>query len=848
MPEPTESGPSRRNGRTKQKRKQNEPQIRSAKVKRLTEKNKVEEVDKLALEYVPPDDLKLFADLPISDYTKRGSLKKAYFVEMTDIQAKSLPISLQGKDLLGAARTGSGKTLAFLIPVLEILYRRKWGAMDGLGALIISPTRELAVQIFEVLRSFGGYHSFSAGLVIGGKNLKDERDRLSRMNILVATPGRLLQHMDQTVGFDADNLQMLVLDEADRILDMGFQRTLSALLSHLPKSRQTLLFSATQTQSVSDLARLSLNDPVSVGVSSPGETTDNTFIPSTLEQHYVVCDLDKKLDILWSFIKAHLQSKTLVFMSSCKQVRFVFETFCRMHPGIPLIHLHGKQKQSARLTMFNKFTTTKHAVLFATDIAARGLDFPSVDWVVQLDAPEDVETYIHRVGRTARYESKGKGMLMLCPSEEEGMKAVLEKKGLEVNKIKIRPSKTQSIENQLQNLAFQDPEIKYLGQRAFVSYLRSIYLQKDKSVFKIDELPVERFAESFGLPGAPKIKFLSKEAVKRRKNASRVVEAAEADGRKKKSDLKPAKKVSAQKQPESSEDEEGESSSGSGEESGKSDSEGASDEEDAGKETPAQPGKAQKTGAVRTKYDRMFERKNQNILSEHYSKLISHDDPSDPEDEFITLERADHDLDDTTPSNPNSTNGITFTNTFEQDFKENLSKRKQKLGKAKRAIATGGTNTKLVFDDEGNAHQLYELEDGEKWFEERGGLLGAQEEGQKFAEGERTKMKVTDVVDRQEAKDKKREKKRKRKERERAVYGDDEIGPVVTLGSVEEDSGYVSPEFDLPSESEEEASYPANGKRQAVEDHPPAKKRKVDDDEDIDDDEELALRLLSRRR
>lgn len=146
---------------------------------------------------------------------------------MTDIQIKSLPVSLKGKDVLGAARTGSGKTLAFLIPILEILYRRKWGPQDGLGALIISPTRELvslyvvrqilipdyhmlqAVQIFEVLRSIGGYHSFSAGLVIGGKNLKDERDRLSRMNILVATPGRLLQHMDQTIGFECDNLQIL---------------------------------------------------------------------------------------------------------------------------------------------------------------------------------------------------------------------------------------------------------------------------------------------------------------------------------------------------------------------------------------------------------------------------------------------------------------------------------------------------------------------------------------------------------------------------------------------------------------------------------------------------------------
>ena len=144
---------------------------------------------------------------------------------MTDIQASSIPVSLKGKDVLGAARTGSGKTLAFLIPTLEILHRRKWGPQDGLGALIISPTRELvsltfplasgltisiqAVQIFDVLRSIGRYHNFSAGLVIGGKSLKDERERLSRMNILVATPGRLLQHMDQTFGFECNNLQVL---------------------------------------------------------------------------------------------------------------------------------------------------------------------------------------------------------------------------------------------------------------------------------------------------------------------------------------------------------------------------------------------------------------------------------------------------------------------------------------------------------------------------------------------------------------------------------------------------------------------------------------------------------------
>ncbi|KAL1725647.1 P-loop containing nucleoside triphosphate hydrolase protein [Schizophyllum commune] len=771
-----------------------------AKARKETEKQMIANLDRQAMEYDPPDDLKLFSDLPISQATKRG-LKKAAFVNMTDIQAKSLPVSLKGKDVLGAARTGSGKTLAFLIPVLEILYRRKWGPADGLGALIISPTRELAVQIFEVLRSIGPFHSFSAGLVIGGKNLKDERDRLVRMNILVATPGRLLQHMDQTYGFECDNLQVLVLDEADRILDMGFAKTLSALLGHLPKSRQTLLFSATQTDSVSDLARLSLTDPAFIATKEAEESHTATT-PKNLEQHYAICTLDQKLDLLWSFIKTHLQSKTLVFLSSCKQVRFVYETFCKMQPGVSLLHLHGKQKQMTRLAMYDRFTKMSHVVLFATDIAARGLDFPAVDWVLQLDAPEDVETYIHRVGRTARYESKGKGLLFLMPSEEEGMLAAFAKRDIDIKKIKIRPSKTQNIENQLQKLAFQEPEIKYLGQRAFVSYLRSVYLHKDKSIFKVDQLPVDRYAESLGLPGTPKIKFLSKELAKQKKNASRAVAAAQSS-------------AAAGSSDEDSDVEDADVHSSSDEEA------------EAEAESSSKP--KRKPGEVRTKYDRMFERKNQDILSSHYSKMVERDeDGSGSEDDFITLARADHDLPEPDDNLPK---------TFAQAKQENLSaKKKAKMSRTGRALVENGLGRKLVFDDEGREHELYELANGEEWFREKGGLEGAIREGAKFAEGERERMQKTDVVDREEAKEKKREKKRKRKEREREMMAAEGLAVVAPA----EDAGYVSPDFDLPSgdEDEDEVAPP-----------PPAKRRKaaVERDE-LEDDEALALHLLRSRR
>lgn len=335
--------------------------------------------------------------------------------------------------------------------------------MDGLGAVVISPTRELAVQTFTALRDIGKYHNFSAGLVIGGKPLKEERDRLGRMNILIATPGRLLQHLDSTVGFESAGLKVLVLDEADRLLDLGFLPALRAIVGHFSTvQRQTLLFSATQSADLASLAKLSLNNPLYINCNKAGE---EGVMPSSLEQYYSVVPLHRKLDALWGFVKSHLKMKGVVFVSSGKQVRFIYETFKRLHPGLPLLHLHGKQKQTARLGIFQRFSSSSSSLLITTDVSARGLDFPSVDWVVQLDCPEDVDTYIHRVGRTARYKAEGKGLIFLCPSEEAGMEKRWSDKGIEIKKIKIKESKMGNLKQQMQNFAFREPEIKYLGQR-----------------------------------------------------------------------------------------------------------------------------------------------------------------------------------------------------------------------------------------------------------------------------------------------------------------------------------------------------------------------------------------------
>lgn len=667
---------------------------------------------------------------------------------MTDIQAKAIPLALQGHDILGAAKTGSGKTLSFIIPVLENLYRLQHiGADAGLGALILSPTRELAIQIFDVLRKIGKHgHMFAAGLLIGGKSLEAEREALTRMNILVATPGRMLQHLSQTAAFNVDDLKMLVLDEADRILDMGFQKDVDAIVEYLPKERQTMLFSATQSRKVSDLARLSLQDPEYVSV----HAEDKSATPKGLTQNYIVCPIEEKMDTLWSFIQASKKSKILCFFSSAKTVRFVYESFRHMQPGIPLLHIHGRQKQGARLDVTAKFSAAKNSCLFATDVAARGLDFPAVDFVIQVDCPDDVDTYIHRVGRTARYNREGRGVLFLAPSEEEGMLKRLEQKKVPIELINVRQKKKTSIKEQLQNMNFKDPAVKYLGQKAFMTHVKSLYLQKDKEVFKLKEYNLEAYAASLGLPGTPRIKFLQNDDSRSKKQASRqTIEVSDS-------------------------------------------------EEEAPKE--AKP--------VRTKYDRMFERQNQDVLADHYKKLVRDGDDADDftgagaatgDDDFMAVKRripadSDSDADDnetfgidasTDPAVPGgkvvNLAGASQPLVIDSNRREKLLKSKKKL------LQFMEKGKKLIYDDAGNPHQVYELEN-EADFKARG---LPEEQRQKFIAAARQLVADADVDDKAAAREKRREKLRKRKEKDqgRAVEAsdsDDDEGGVELPGAGED--------------------------------------------------------------
>ncbi|KAG5673763.1 hypothetical protein PVAND_003783 [Polypedilum vanderplanki] len=484
----------------------NKPSKPKQKIKRHVRED--EEIKKLqeAYENMPKSsDIKTFDDFPLSSLTRKGLKENKYKIP-TEIQKQSIGQALKGNDILGASKTGSGKTLAFLIPILENLYIKKWTRIDGVGAIIISPTRELAYQIFETLKKVGSHHDFSSGLIIGGKNLKFEKCRMDQVNIIICTPGRLLQHMDENPLFNCTSMQILVLDEADRCLDMGFAETMNGIIENLPPERQTLLFSATQTKSVKDLARLSLNSPIYIAPHEKSEVTT----PTLLQQNYVIINQEDKITMLWSFIKSHLKQKSIVFLSSCKQVKYIYEIFSRLRPGISLLALYGTLHQDRRMAIYDEFCKRSKVVLFATDIASRGLDFPIVSWVIQLDCPEDATAYIHRAGRTARHNASGESLLVLTPAEEPAMLEELKANKIPINQISIDPQRLFSPRVKMEAFLAQSQELKESAQRAFIAYLKSVYLMKNKKIFNIEAINFDEYAKSLGLVVTPRVRFLQR--------------------------------------------------------------------------------------------------------------------------------------------------------------------------------------------------------------------------------------------------------------------------------------------------------------------------------------------------
>eukprot|EP00033_Pygsuia_biforma_P005058 GCRY01005551.1.p1 GENE.GCRY01005551.1~~GCRY01005551.1.p1 ORF type:complete len:600 (+),score=84.63 GCRY01005551.1:123-1922(+) len=445
-----------------------------------------------------------------------STIKQFGFAAMTPVQAAVIPLFLSNKDCCVQACTGSGKTLAFLIPIFEILLKlfqaKRFSPLE-VKAIIISPTRELAKQIFQVAQKFAPFFPhFKLLLLIGGNDLNDDVTsyREHGGSIVIATPGRLLHVMNSIPDFRIKSLEVLVLDEADILLDMGFENTLNEVFSVLPKQRRTSLFSATQTNEVVELARAGLRNPVKVSVRVSAKNSKKEQVtPSSLINHYMLVEPADKLSLLVELLQRHKENKVIVFVLTCAYVDFLSKVIPQV-PGVErnsIRALHGKMGMKKRTLTLQQFLKDKKGVLFTTDVASRGLDIPAVDLIIQLDPPQDPNAFVHRIGRTARMGSTGNALLLLHPVEDTYIDY------LGVKNVPISEADPlegfQSVSDHLKQLALKDRDVFEKGQKAFVSYVRAYKEHRLNYILRFQNLDLGALATSMGLlmlPVMPELK------------------------------------------------------------------------------------------------------------------------------------------------------------------------------------------------------------------------------------------------------------------------------------------------------------------------------------------------------
>ncbi|XP_069729357.1 ATP-dependent DNA helicase DDX31 isoform X2 [Phaenicophaeus curvirostris] len=400
---------------------------------------------------------------------------------MTSVQKQTIPVLLQGKDALVRSQTGSGKTLAYGIPLVQSLQgmTSKIQRSDGPYALILVPTRELALQSFDTMQKLlKPFAWIVPGVLMGGEKRKSEKARLRKgINILISTPGRLVDHIRSTECIHFRRTQWLIIDEADRILDLGFEKDVAVILNALNaerETRQNVLLSATLTEGVTRLADISLNDPISISIADETQEThkpalqtdrqassstrcmeqENFAVPEKLKQYVMMVPSKLRLVTLAAFIlekcKFEKHHKMIIFFSSCEQVEFHYELLLKVLSGrldseqpesvssapLQFLRLHGNMEQEERTEVFQEFLKSKTGILLCTDVAARGLDLPQVTWIVQYNAPASPAEYIHRIGRTARIGCHGNSLLVLAPSEAEYVSLLASHK-INVSEIKM---------------------------------------------------------------------------------------------------------------------------------------------------------------------------------------------------------------------------------------------------------------------------------------------------------------------------------------------------------------------------------------------------------------------------
>jgi ATP-dependent RNA helicase RhlE len=354
------------------------------------------------------------------------ALRAENFTAPTPIQAKSIPILLDGADLMAVAQTGTGKTAAFGLPLLEKLVRRNAApAPKSVQALVLVPTRELAIQVHENLTAFARLLGLRQGLVIGGVGMQPQTRQLAQgLHVLVATVGRLLDHLGEG-NVKLDHVSMLVLDEADRMLDMGFINEVRKIASLLPNSRQSAMFSATMAPEIAKLGRQILNQAVRLQMAPQGAAADR------ISQHVIFVEKSRKARLLQELLGDPAFSRTIIFTRTKRGADRVAAWVSRA--GIAAEALHGNKTQNARRRALARFASGQASALVATDIAARGIDVDDVSHVINYELPDEAETYVHRIGRTARAGAKGIAVSFCDVTERDTLRAIEKLTGTPLN-------------------------------------------------------------------------------------------------------------------------------------------------------------------------------------------------------------------------------------------------------------------------------------------------------------------------------------------------------------------------------------------------------------------------------
>lgn len=355
-----------------------------------------------------------FAELQLCAPIQKA-VRDAGYTDPTPIQEQAIPVVLSGRDIFACAQTGTGKTAAFALPILNRLFAE--GPIKGSPrVLILAPTRELAIQINE---SFGTYSKglrIRSTVLLGGVSIRPQIDALRRgVDIVIATPGRLLDVIEHR-ALRLDNIQVLVLDEADRMLDMGFMPSIRQVIKMVPVKRQTLFFSATLPSEIRSLAHTILTDPVHVSVTPENPTT------AMVEQRLYFVEKDRKRALLAHLLREHLDGSVLVFTRTKRGADRVAKDLAGA--GVQVTAIHGDKSQMARQRALSDFKTGRMRVLVATDIAARGIDVSSLPYVVNYDIPDSPETYVHRIGRTGRAGNNGVALTLATPEDRSQLRDI----------------------------------------------------------------------------------------------------------------------------------------------------------------------------------------------------------------------------------------------------------------------------------------------------------------------------------------------------------------------------------------------------------------------------------------